>query len=279
MSRIAVVGSINFDVILQLDVPLDRHFKRRAAFRAEAVGGSAANTARWLAADGHAVTLYSSVGSDDVGSYCLNQLSLAGIEVEHVMRVPGSTSSAVCITSPVDKVIITHHDGDSEDTAVEVRGSSGFDHVHIAARDHNKQAAGLLRDRHPESTVSLELNGRRSSLFARHADVIFSNADDLRVQQLNVHVASRLLSDIGATSGACLVLTNGPKGSVCLPPDKQLVTVPAETATRIVDRTGAGDAFNAGFLTEWLKNEPVQGCLRRGQSFAADCIGRVGGGP
>ncbi|MEL7216559.1 MAG: PfkB family carbohydrate kinase, partial [Pseudomonadota bacterium] len=44
-----------------------------------------------------------------------------------------------------------------------------------------------------------------------------------------------------------------------------------------VDTTGAGDAFNAGFLHAWLEAAPIETCLRAGNAAGGEAIMTLGG--
>lgn len=279
MKRVAVVGSTNLDTIYYVDRPLTLHYKGRASSRVETVGGSAANTAVWLADAGCAVSLFSSVGTDEAGSFCLRSLAKSPhLDLSNVIRHPGTTSTAVCITSPLDKVIVTYADRSPDQPLSAQARADDFHHIHIAARDSNRTAVDLLSAKSVRTSVSLELNGRTSSAFAPYADVIFSNADDLGLTgELTRSDAAGLLAQIGARPTTLLVLTRGVRGSVCFSSENQPVAVEAQMVD-VIDRTGAGDAFDAGFLTARLEDRPIAQCLVSGQDFATRCLRLVGGG-
>lgn len=52
---------------------------------------------------------------------------------------------------------------------------------------------------------------------------------------------------------------------------------PAHTEVQVIDTTGAGDAFNAGFLTAWLQDKAPEDCLAAGNHAGSIAIARVGG--
>ena len=74
-----------------------------------------------------------------------------------------------------------------------------------------------------------------------------------------------------------LVVTCGKDGATAVK-DGERATVPS-VATTVVDTTGAGDLFAAGFLYGHVKGEPVETCLKRGAICAAEIISHYGARP
>lgn len=72
-----------------------------------------------------------------------------------------------------------------------------------------------------------------------------------------------------------LILTDGPGGSYLYHQNK-VHFQPAIAPAKIVDTTGAGDAYVSGFLADYLTNKDLPKAMRQGASYAAQIIGRVG---
>jgi sugar/nucleoside kinase (ribokinase family) len=75
-----------------------------------------------------------------------------------------------------------------------------------------------------------------------------------------------------------LVITRGAHGAVAAEKD-YLVEVPAAHVERIVDTTGAGDLFAAGFLAGRCRGRPLRACLETGAIAAAEVISHFGARP
>ena len=74
---------------------------------------------------------------------------------------------------------------------------------------------------------------------------------------------------------AITIVKIGEAGAVWLAPDRDIhVEAPR---VKVVDTTGAGDAFNAGFLVAWLNGKSPEQCLRAGNRVGADSTRRAGG--
>lgn len=75
-----------------------------------------------------------------------------------------------------------------------------------------------------------------------------------------------------------LVVTRGAQGAVALS-NGERAEVAAEPVAKVVDTTGAGDLFAAGFLAGHTKGDDLQTCLRRGAIAAAEIISHYGARP
>ncbi len=83
------------------------------------------------------------------------------------------------------------------------------------------------------------------------------------------------LDRLARASDRLLVVTLGAEGSIVLGNQGRKVQ-PAIPVPRIVDTTGAGDAYAAGFVSEYIRSKDIRKSLRRGSEKAADSISRVG---
>ena len=75
-----------------------------------------------------------------------------------------------------------------------------------------------------------------------------------------------------------LVVTRSADGAVAVS-DGTRAEVAAEPIAQVVDTTGAGDLFAAGFLFGYVRDEPIERCLRRGAIAAAEIISHYGARP
>ena len=82
-------------------------------------------------------------------------------------------------------------------------------------------------------------------------------------------------SGLGGNLAPITVVKLGACGAAVISPDQQL-NAPA-IAAKVVDTTGAGDAFNAGFLSHWLSGGSLQACLEAGNRRGALAVGTRGG--
>jgi sugar/nucleoside kinase (ribokinase family) len=115
-----------------------------------------------------------------------------------------------------------------------------------------------------------------TSLVEDHVDVLFANeAEILSLYQLDdVEEAAA----ISAKSTPIVVVTMSERGAIVLA-DGRRAAVPAEPVEEVVDTTGAGDQFAAGFLAGLAGGQPLDRCARMGAIAAAEVISHIGPRP
>ena len=127
---------------------------------------------------------------------------------------------------------------------------------------------------------SLCIPGRREGVMgmidAGTVDLLFGNEDEVR----HLTGCGSLDECIAALEPkvATLVVTRGPAGAVAVEAGDR-VGVPAAPVETIVDTTGAGDLFAAGFLAARCRGRPLERCLETGAIAAAEVISHFGARP
>lgn len=262
--RALVLGDLVLDVVLAPDSSLRRgtDVAGRVILRQ---GGSAASTARWLARLGIATTFVTAVGDDGAGEALAGYLASRGVTV-HAIGIPGSLTGRLGV--------LLEEDG--ERSFVADRGSicrlspgrlrvawfAGLDLIHLPVYS-------LVGDRLAvASSRAVELarrSGARVSVDLASAGFLASEGPErivARVAALRPDVVFATRAEAGAAGGdpiAALlalaplaVVKEGAQGaSVHVRGRPEPIVVPARAATTR-DTTGAGDAFDGGFLARWL---------------------------
>ena len=92
-------------------------------------------------------------------------------------------------------------------------------------------------------------------------------------------VAEAELLDITAgIPGIAVLIKDGPRPVRIVSPDGAVTNVPVPTVDRVVDSTGAGDAFAAGYLRAAIDGLAPEEAVLHGAALAADVLTTVGGG-
>ena len=141
------------------------------------------------------------------------------------------------------------------------------------AREHGRKVAFTLSDtfcvdRHREEFVGLVDGGKIDILFANEAEIMML----AETEDFDAAVAQT------AAKVETLVVTRSEKGAIAVR-DGKTTAVAAEPVDHIVDTTGAGDLFAAGFLSGYIELRPMEECLTIGAIAAAEVISHFGARP
>lgn len=252
-------------------------------------GGGAANTGSALAQIGISTAIFSKVGNDLNGAFLRHALSNNGADVSNI-RV------SLRKTTPFTFVGL-HPDGDR--SFIHTPGCN----LTFSTRDLDREALyackfllyqdmwvlpkldgvapKILAGAQKRGVVTLldecyGLGPRREIFEAAlpYCDVVLPSYDDMLVifPKCSPELVAKKLRDCGAKR---VVLKLGKNGCLVVN-DAGAVPVPS-LATKIVDTTGAGDCFNAGFIAGLAHGLDDIGAAKIGAAAAAACIRQVGG--
>lgn len=113
------------------------------------------------------------------------------------------------------------------------------------------------------------------NLVAHHVDILFANEEEIK----SLYQQGRFEDAAQIVAGKCdiAVLTRSEKGAAVITRDKQHI-IKAEQ-TKVIDSTGAGDQFAAGFLFGLTEGLPLEKCGKLGALAAAEVISHMGPRP
>jgi len=268
----------------------------------EVSGGSAANTAVGVAALGGRVGYIGKVADDEFGATFLHDITAAGVVDRHLSRVPVSGSLDAERATGRCLVLVTEDGERTMATHLGVASALGPDDLDegLLARGQVVYLEGYLWDQPPAKTalrramevahgadalVALSLSDpfcvtrhRREFLDLLHGeiDVLFANADEVTLL-FDVAGFDAAVSAVEET-GLLAALTRGAAGSVVVAAGGP-VAVAAEPVDRVVDTTGAGDLYAAGFLYGLTHGYEPESCAKLAGLCAGEVISHLGARP
>jgi sugar/nucleoside kinase (ribokinase family) len=251
----------------------------------DVVPGGALNTVLALRRLGVHVGWAGEVGDDFFSHYILHRSEDEGVDTSLLARRHGPLQRVtVSLSYPNDRAFITHIDPSpgTTDLLLAALEQATCDHIHFAGLVVDARLPDVLRAcrskgvtismdcQHRDQTLELPLVCETLSL----VDYFMPNATEaLRLtQKSDLHAAIAALRE----RCACVVVKNGQSGAFAWEAGR-LCHEPALPVEAVVDTTGAGDVFNAGFLAARLQGLDIQTCLRWGNYCGAMSIQGVGG--
>lgn len=290
MKPLLVAGEINVDLVFTGCDRLPEFGGEVLAsgFR-QGPGSSSMICALGLARLGHPVTFIGVAGRDSWGDYCVDAMRGAGIDATPVVqRDDLQTGVTVALSSQLDRALVTYvgaigalHADDVDDALLARAG-----HLHVSSyylQDRLRPALSALfaRARAAGLTTSLDPGfdpqrqwGDAWSALLPLVDVFLPNEREACAisRQPDPQRALQAL----ANGHTLTVVKLGSDGCMAMDRDGSVLVAPAH-AVDVVDSTGAGDSFDAGFLHAWRRGWPLQECLRWGSACGSLSTRGMGG--
>jgi sugar/nucleoside kinase (ribokinase family) len=286
---VTIAGELNLDLILYgLPAVLETERELLADNMTLTLGSSSAIVAHNLAALGCRVGFISRIGDDAMGKLALERLAESGVDVSRVRRDGNSkTGITVVLQHGAQRHMLTYMGTIAElgfeDLDLDYLKSSRHFHLSSFYLQHK------LRPRVPELfqklkaaglTVSLDTNDDPEDAWQgsltealRLVDVFLPNEREAK----RIAGTDDLEAAISCLSAMVplVVVKMGNRGARAQCRDRQLVSpsVPVD----IVDAVGAGDSFNAGFLSQYVAGAELTACLAAGNLAGAFSTMRPGG--
>lgn len=238
------------------------------------VGGNAVNVAVQLARRGCSVGYHGAVGADWEGDAVREALIANGVDVGGLQRLAGEATARTEIETLPDGDRRFVHESFGAcaayvPDAADITSFKTLHHVHIGWLRGARAFRRALRSLGVTVSQDVTVNNRPEDLDPAGLDIAFASAP----AESAVAESERLL----AAGARLAVVTLGAAGSLANAGGR-IVRMPALRAA-MVDATGAGDAFIAGFLATRAKGLNLNDCLAAGAEAGSLACGHRGGFP
>ena len=279
---VTIAGELNLDLILYglpEELPPERELLAQRMMLT--LGSSSAIVAHNLAALGCRVGFISRIGDDPLGQIAIERLTAGDVDVSKVRRVEGATKTGLTLILQRERLrnILTYpgtiFDLTLDDLDFDYLKSSAHFHLssfylqrgltkHVGALFRTLKAAGL--------TISLDTNDDPDDNWdsglvdvLRYVDVFLPNAREAR----RIAGTDDFESAVARLAGSVplLVVKMGEQGALALRGQERF----RSPAVRVdfVDPVGAGDSFDAGFLSQYVRGADLPTCLSWGNVAGA----------
>jgi len=281
----------NEKVSLQNDkVILNLGDKIPVGIKALSLGGNASNVASGIKKLGVSSSLYTYLGSDVLSNYIGQTMQEDGVELirDFEEGVTGSLSIILSITD--DRTILSHHN----------QGNYSFDKTKIVTKpdliyltsigDEWEEAYRNVVSYALENNIPIALSPGSAQMkdlndvfidAVHKSKMLFCNLEEAkkicqRLSGSEIVDPKQLLAKITEFGFELLSITDGENGSYALT-DKDSSTYKIETMKPTGnEKTGAGDAYAAGFLASYLSKMPIEECMKRGVLNALGVMSNIG---
>ena len=256
----------------------------------EVSGGAAANTAVGIALLGGNAHFVGKVADDQLGKVFMHDIRAVGVGFEVPPAREGATGRCLVMVTPdaqrtmgTSLGVAGELDADDLDVDLIMAATWTFLEGYLwdppAAREALTKAASLSSSVAFSLSDPLLVDRHRDELrtfCSEHVELLFGNEDEVR-RLAGTHDLNDAIADVRDLC-PMVAVTLSEKGSVVVTADAR-IEVPAYPVEEVIDTTGAGDLYAAGFMTALCRGFDPEECARLGSRAAAAVITRIGARP
>ena len=255
-------------------------------------GGSVANSIVALAQNGMNTAFIGKVSNDEIGSKFIDGLKSENVTFACKAQSDDSKSGRciVMVTPDAQRTMSTYlgisQKLDSGDINQDVIKNSSItylegylwdlDDAQVAikhATDYAKSSGNLVAFSVSDVFCIERFRDSFRSMIDSNVDIVFANKEEIKslYENDNIEEITKILSQ----QERIYAITMGEEGALIIKGD-ETYKIEAQKIENLVDTTGAGDLFAAGFLEHFIKNESLESCGSRGVEMASKVIQQYG---
>ncbi len=261
----------------------------------EISGGSAGNTAAGVASFGGKAAYFGKIRDDQLGGIFRHDMRAIGVTFDSASALsgPATARSFILVTPDGERTMNTYLGAcvnlDERDVDAEIVRASAVTYMEgylydkpaamaaFRAAAKISQAAGRLTSITLSDSFCVERHRDAFlDLIRTSIDIVFANETEIKAMYKTQSFSGAI--DAARQDCPLVVVTRSEKGSVIVK-GQDTIEVPAHPVKAVVDVTGAGDLFAAGFLFGHTTGKPLAHCARLGSLAAAEVISHVGARP
>ena len=255
-------------------------------------GGSVANSIVALAQNGMNTAFIGKVSDDEIGSKFID--GLEGENVTFACKAQSDDSKSgrciVMVTPDAQRTMSTYlgisqklNSGDINQDVIKnssITYLEGYlwdlDDAQVAikhATDYAKSSGNLVAFSVSDVFCIERFRDSFRSMIDSNVDLVFANKEEIKslYENDNIDEITKILSQ----QERIFAITMGEEGALIIKGNKNY-RIEAQNIENLVDTTGAGDLFAAGFLENFIKNESLESCGLKGVEMASRVIQQYG---
>jgi ribokinase len=260
--KILCVGNINYDILFPLDRMPEHHEKMVCERTVQGFGGSAANTAYWLGRLGCEVRMAGTIGDDLPGVRHREHLASARVDVTGIEKIPDVPSGLAVVFASGKEKRMVRTPGANLMGRFRREHLEGCSLVLLSGQDITLLLDYSRAAKEMGLTIFCGSGGSRDARLLKEVTGVIINRDEMTAitgiedPMEGIRALDMEISAVTLPEGGCIV-----SGGI------HVQEIPADEIDP-VDRTGAGDAFTAGFLAGVATDQTPENCGKWGNMMA-----------
>ena len=289
--QIAAIGELNVDIILnRIDGEPEIGKEKFAKDMTVTLGSSTAIFAANAAALGSKVCFVGLVGRDSFGDLVKKSLEAKKVDTRFIMEGETPTGATICMNYGEDRANLTYQ-GSMDVMGFDDIDPSVFDscqHIHLSSLF---MQSALLRDvqkvldiaAKKGITVSLDTQWDPAETWKLDYKAVLPKVTIFMPNEKELQALTgksgleEAIAEVQPYLGKAMLVKCGSKGSILVYKDGKRVELPAFLNKEVVDAIGAGDSFNAGFISAFVKGLSLEDCQITGNLTGAVNTTAAGG--
>lgn len=291
MGLILCIGDVMLDVVVRINTEVNYGSDTPAKISTHG-GGAAANVASWLAFSNHEVQLVSRVGDDPAGTAVMAELDKLGVQHGNIVIQGAQTGVvAVLVDKTGERTMFPESGANSglnlsdlpaleNVSAVYLSGYSLLNPASttgVVAMVNAITSAKIPIIFDPASVGTMNHVGLASvkNILPR-MDIVILNEEEAfyLTGRSDIQLALKELNELVPI----VVIKRGSQGAIAIKRDLDSLEVLAKSAN-VIDTTGAGDAFAAGFIGSWIEKSDLLAAMGSAIDLATQCVAIIGARP
>lgn len=251
------------------------------------LGGNAANVSIGLSRLELKIGIIAEVGSDEFAQKIINTLLSGNVDISHVLQTKGQQSSfSTILNFKGERTIFSEHVKRNHNfnfeniltkwiylTSVGEEWKTAYDKTVNFVKNTNCHLA------FNPGTLQIAAGTKKLANVLSLTNILIVNKEEaqslLQTDNQNIETLLRNLQKLGPK---IVVLTDGKNGS-CAIDKKGNISKKGIVEVKVVEKTGAGDAYSSGFLGAMINNKSLDEAMKWGAKNSASVIGKVGAQP
>jgi len=254
------------------------------------LGGNAANVAVGLSRLGLKSSLIAEIGDDELSQKIINNLTKDNVNIDSIKRSKDKESSiSIILNFKGERTIFSEHVKRKHDFPMDNFSSKWIYLTSIGNEWENayKKVANFVKQAKVHlafnpGTLQIQSGYNSIARVLSITDILFVNKEEaMKISNFQFPISNKLediknlLKKLQKLGPMIVVITDGKNGSYTLDEKGEILKQDC-VQCKVVEKTGAGDSYTAGFLAAILRKLPIKEAMRWGALNAASVVGQIG---